>query len=306
MAKSSTLNKSLRSFIAPKYWPTWFFLGIAYCLAFLPWKTQLTLGKYLGRLLLQLAPRRRKICDVNLKICYPEMSSSERSKLTKRHFESTGQGLFETMTSWFRNSDYIAKRTTFIGNDVIEEALSQGKGCLLVGAHFSPIDLCGVQLARHIDVCPIYKLQSNKVINWVMERQRQNAYKKTIERSNTREIIKSLKDNKVVWFAADQDYGRKNSVYAPFFKKQCATISHIGRITQISKAPVVLFDYSRTESGYKLVLTHVKDFPTDDDVANATHLNVQFEKIIEPKKEQYFWTHRRFKNQPNPEDPSPY
>ncbi|ADZ92070.1 lysophospholipid acyltransferase family protein [Marinomonas mediterranea] len=306
MAKSTTLNQGLRAFIAPKYWPTWIFIGIAYCLSFLPWKVQRTLGTYVGRLLYKLAPRRRRICDVNLEICYPNMPLDERNILSKRHFESIGQGLFETMTSWFRNSDHIAKRTQFNGDEVINEALAAGRGCLLVGAHFSPIDLCGIQLARHIEVHPIYKLQSNKVINWVMERQRQRAYKKTIERSNTREIIKSLKDNKIVWFAADQDYGRKNSVFAPFFKRECATISHVGRIAKMSKAPIVLYDYTRTESGYVLTLSHVKNVPSEDDVTNATRLNSLFEEIIEPKKEQYFWTHRRFKNQPNPEDPSPY
>ena len=70
-------------------------------------------------------------------------------------------------------------------------------------------------MPRFIDVHPIYKLQTNPVMNWVMERQRQAIFSKTIERTNMREVLKSLKQNKAVWYAVDQDYGRRNSCLRP-------------------------------------------------------------------------------------------
>ncbi|WP_421851043.1 lysophospholipid acyltransferase family protein [Marinomonas sp.] len=304
--KISTLDKNILNFIGPKHWLSWFAMGIAYSLSFLPWSLQQGLGKCLGRTLYAIAKRRCHICDVNLKICYPEMSITERKSLTKAHFESMGKGTIETFSSWFQSQEKFQSRVTFEGQDVIERVLAKGRGCILISGHFSSLDICGGQMPRFIDVHPIYKLQTNPVMNWVMERQRQAIFSKTIERTNMREVLKSLKQNKAVWYAVDQDYGRKNSVFAPFYGRQCATIAHIGRIANMTNAPVVLYDYGRTKNGYHLSLTEVENYPSKDDVENATRINELMEAVIEPKKEQYFWAHRRFKTQENPDDPTPY
>ena len=105
-------------------------MGIAYALSFLPWSLQQKLGKYLGRMLHAIAKRRRYICDVNLKICYPEMSAIERKKLTKAHFESLGKGTIETFASWFQNQAKFHSRVTFEGQDVIDRVLAKGRGCI--------------------------------------------------------------------------------------------------------------------------------------------------------------------------------
>ncbi|MBJ7538874.1 lysophospholipid acyltransferase family protein [Marinomonas transparens] len=306
MAKKSTLDTSITQFLGPKHWFSWCAMGIAYLLSFLPWSLQQGLGKHIGRLLHSIAKRRRHICDVNLKICYPDMSDKERQALTKAHFESMGKGTLETFASWFQEQKKFQSRTTFEGQEVIDKVLAEGRGCILISGHFSSLDICGGQMARFLDVHPIYKLQTNPVMNWVMERQRQAIFSKTIERTNMREVLKSLKQNKAVWYAVDQDYGRKNSVFAPFYGRQCATIAHIGRIAKMTNAPVVLYDYGRTDNGYHLSLTEVENYPSQDDVDNATRINELMEAVIEPKKAQYFWSHRRFKTQPIEGAPSPY
>ncbi|MGR0277498.1 lysophospholipid acyltransferase family protein [Marinomonas dokdonensis] len=306
MAKSSTLDKKLRDFIAPQHWPSWLFMGVAYLFSFLPWTLMQIFGKYLGLGLYYAAPRRRHICDVNFQICFPEMDKAARKKLTKAHFESMGKGIFEMFASWFQDNERFASRTTMEGQDVIDDVLSRGRGCVLISGHFSSLDLCGGQVPRFVDAHPIYKLQRNPVMNWVMERQRKAIFSKTIERSNMREVLKSLKKNKPVWYAVDQDYGRQDSVFAPFYGRECATIAHIGRIAKMTNAPVVLYDYGRTPTGYHLVFREVPNFPTADDVENATRMNQLMEEVIAPKKEQYFWSHRRFKTQVEKGDPSPY
>ena len=304
--KTTTLDKSITNFLGPKHWLSWGAMGVAYLLSYLPWCGQKFLGKILGTIHYALSSNRKNICHVNLKICFPDMTDAERTRLAKAHFKSMGIGVFETFASWFQNQKKFQSRVTFEGQDVIDRVLAKGRGCILISGHFSSLDICGGQMPRFIDVHPIYKLQSNPVMNWVMERQRQAIFSKTIERTNMREVLKSLKQNKAVWYAVDQDYGRKNSVFAPFYGRQCATIAHIGRIANMTNAPVVLYDYGRTEKGFHLSLTEIENYPTQDDVVNATRINELMEAIIAPKKEQYFWSHRRFKTQPVPGDPSPY
>ncbi|MFT2096901.1 lysophospholipid acyltransferase family protein [Marinomonas sp. 2405UD66-6] len=306
MAKQSTLDKSIKEFISPKHWLSWLGMGAAFLISFLPWSALQAVGKIFGRLLYSLSPRRRHICNVNFKICFPEMTKAEREQLTKEHFESMGQGTLETFASWFQDKNRFASRIVFEGQEVIDQVLAKGRGCILISGHFSSLDICGSQVPRILDVHPIYKLQKNPVVNWVMERQRKAIFSKTIERRNMREVLKSLKKNKAVWYAVDQDYGRRDSVFAPFYGRECATIAHIGRIAKMTNAPVVLYDYGRTENGYHLTFTEVPNFPTPDDIENATTINRLMEESINPKKPQYFWAHRRFKTQKEKGTPSPY
>ncbi|TBR41752.1 lipid A biosynthesis acyltransferase [Marinomonas agarivorans] len=297
---------SFRSLLKPSLWPSWAFMGVAWLIGQLPWKIQQTTGRAFGRFLYHVAPRRLSICMTNLAICYPEMSEKERKQLAKKHFQSIGVGFFEAFTSWFHTADQLTMDVEFDSQQVIDDALALGRGCIYIGGHFSSIDICGNLMSRYNNVHPIYKKQKNPVFNYIMERQRERIFEKHIERSNMREVARSLKDNKTIWYAVDQDYGRDKSVFAPFFNRECSTIAHIGRIASITNAPVLLYDYGRTETGYKMSLTRLENFPTGDDVENAIIMNKCMEELVNSKKEQYYWTHRRFKTQKNPEDPSPY
>jgi len=304
--KNAKKNTSLKTLLGPRYWPTWLFMGLAWLLGHLPFKAQKALGHLLGNILFLTAKNRRHICLTNLQICYPEMSHQEHMILSKQHFQSMGFGFLETFSSWFHKTDELKVDVEFEGQDVITDALAEGKGCVFISGHFSSLDICGNLMSRYAEVHPIYKKQSNAVFNFIMERQRARIFEKTIERSNMREVLRSLKKNKIIWYAVDQDYGRKNSVFAPFFKRECATIAHIGRICSMTQAPVLLYDYGRTDSGYSLKVTRVNDMPTGDDVENARIMNQQMEAVIAPKKAQYYWTHKRFKTQVNKTSPKPY
>ena len=307
MAKQKSNNHtSVRSLLKPTLWPSWAFMGLAWLIGHLPWKAQQMGGRLFGSLLYFVAPRRLNICLTNLKICYPTMTETERTKLAKKHFQSIGIGFFEAFSSWFNTPDQLNVEVEFDSQQVIDDALALGRGCIYIGGHFSSIDICGNLMSRYNNVHPIYKKQKNPVFNYIMERQRERTFEKHIERSNMREVARTLKDNKTLWYAVDQDYGRDKSVFAPFFSRECSTIAHIGRIAAITNAPVLLYDYGRTEKGYKMSLTRLENFPTGNDVKNAEIMNEKLESLINTKKDQYYWTHRRFKTQKDPSAHSPY
>ena len=43
-------------------------------------------------------------------------------------------------------------------------------------------------------------------------------------------------------------------------------------------------------------------FPTGDSMADATRTNSLIEEQVRRAPEQYYWIHRRFKNEPSPYD----
>ncbi|MBD4640643.1 kdo(2)-lipid IV(A) palmitoleoyltransferase, partial [Xanthomonas citri pv. citri] len=62
-----------------------------------------------------------------------------------------------------------------------------------------------------------YRPHNNQLMEWVQTRGRMRSNKAMIGRNNLRGIVGALKKGEAVWFAPDQDYGRKGSSFAPFF-----------------------------------------------------------------------------------------
>ena len=85
----------------PRYWATWLGVGVWYLLSKLPYRTQLFMGRVLGRALSRVAPRRRKIANANISLCFPELDESQRQKLVDEVMESVGIAVFETGMAWF-------------------------------------------------------------------------------------------------------------------------------------------------------------------------------------------------------------
>jgi Kdo2-lipid IVA lauroyltransferase/acyltransferase len=120
-------------------------------------------------------------------------------------------------------------------------------------------------------------------------------------RDDPRSLVRALRKNKVVWYAPDQDFGRKTSVFAEFFGVQAATIPATARLVKMSGASVIPFVPRREKDGsYTLTLSAALErFPVGDDIEDAQTINDIIEKEIRKSPEQYLWAHRRFKTQPD-------
>ena len=69
--------------LAPKYWLSWALVAMAWLVARLPLTWILALGRCLGHIVYRLGGSRRHIAEVNIKLCFPELSDVERAQLVK-------------------------------------------------------------------------------------------------------------------------------------------------------------------------------------------------------------------------------
>ena len=100
MPEASLKKIPLRQFCAPRYWPTWIGLGFMWFVAHLPFALQIQIGKLLGILSYYFARNRRQVCEVNLNLCFPELTDSKRRQLARKTFISNGIGLIEIAIAW--------------------------------------------------------------------------------------------------------------------------------------------------------------------------------------------------------------
>ncbi|MEK0168206.1 MULTISPECIES: Kdo(2)-lipid IV(A) acyltransferase [Pseudescherichia] len=286
----------------PRYWLTWFGIGILWLIVQLPYPFLYRLGSGLGRLAMRFMKRRAHVAIRNLELCFPEMSANERHALAVKNFESTGMGLLETGMAWFWSDKRLARWMEVINFEPVYELQRQKRGILLIGVHFLTLELGARMFGMQTPGIGVYRPNDNPVIDWLQTWGRLRSNKSMLDRKDLKGMVKALKNGEVVWYAPDHDYGPRASVFVPLFAvDQAATTSGTWMLSRLSGAALVPFVPRRKADGkgYELVMLDPElSPPLDDAETTAAWMNKVVEKCILMAPEQYMWLHRRFKTRP--------
>lgn len=300
----------LLQFKSPRYWPTWLGIGCMWLLAQLPYFVQLRLGRGIGWLSYHLARGRRHVCEVNLRLCFPELSEDEHRRLVRETFANNGIGFVEIAIAWCGHRDRYRDRVTIHGQENIDAAFEQGRGILLLGLHLTCFEIAGFLFSMHGDVNATYRAnEKNPLFNAFMYNGRRRLYRGVFERKDIRGAMRCLKENRMLWHAPDQDYGPRHSVFVPFFGVEAATITASGRFARFNNSPVLFFSHYRRpdNSGYDLYFSEeITGYPSGDDEEDARIINGLVEEAIRKQPAQYLWLHKRFKTSPPGQNRDPY
>lgn len=292
------------AYFAPRYWGSWLLFALMATLARLSYPRAMALGRWLGRRMLLLARSRRRVAEINLQLCFPDLDLPARARLLRAHFESLGMAALETALCWWSPPQRLRALLCEIeGEAYLEQALSQGRGALVLSAHFTHLEIGSTLLGLYRPTMAVYRPHKNPLFNRVMHRARARHahHGGAIPRDDTRGMLRALKRNLPLWYAPDQNYGGRHKVFAPFFGVTAATNAATGRLAQISGAPVVPFYQQRLpdDRGYRLVfLPPLTDFPSSDPVADTVRVNAVLETMVRVQPADYLWIHRRFRTRP--------
>lgn len=270
-------------------------------LAKLPFHWGLRVGALLGNLLRLLAVKRRRVTKVNIALCFPELSASEQQKLVKDIFIANGIGLVETAWAHHAKREMFDDKVEIRNQQLLNEALEQGRGVILLGAHFSTLDLGGLLFSyTKAPLNTLYRKHNNPTLDAAIIEGREK-YAEPIERKNMRRVINRLKANQCIWFAPDQDLNAKGCVFATFFNHPASTVTAASNFVRFNQSPMLMLAHYRKpdNSGYILEFSNVASADSDDKLQFAQAINDTIEKAIRKQPDQYMWMHKRFKRQPD-------
>lgn len=269
---------------------------------FIPFNFQVLIGKTIGKLLYPFMHKLRSTAYSNISHCFPDKKQNQVNLLVKRHFEAIGVSFFETANAYYGSDKKIRKLLTITNENFFHDALKEEGGIILLCSHFMPLMLGSRALLINHTIANIYRPQNNKLFDRIMVK----GYKKNgavmIKSTDTRSIIKAINNSLPIWYAPDQDLGKNNSVFAPFFGIQTATASATARLAKNNNTRVIPYSFIRTKKGYTMSFEKpIANYPSNDPIQDATIVNQILEKQIVKSPEQYLWIHRRFKTRPNDE-----
>lgn len=228
-------------------------------------------------------------------------------RVTKQNFRATGQGVIDTGIAWWASRRRLQRLVQVSGQEHFDQAMASGRPVILLVGHFVAIDIAGMYISSLQNITSIYKRPKNKLLHAMMRKGRLRFGTMTLieNREGIKPIMRAFKRADPFYFPADQDFGRRKSVFAPFFGIPAATVPTLGRLAKLSNAIVVpCFTKQLCRGkGYQVIFkSPIDDFSISDELKDAERMNQQIETAVEEMPEQYFWLHKRFKTRPDKKD----
>lgn len=293
----------------PKFWGIWLIIGLLLPCVWLPLRYQFWLGRCLGVLCYKLAKRRKNDTLTNLKLAFFNQTDDERYALARQVFINQGIGIFESLSAWYR-PQHFTHTFSISGLQHLIKAKQAGRAVLLLGGHYTMLDLGGRLATQFFAVDCVYRPQNNPVLEWLIYNARRRIFDEQIAHKDMRKLASRLKDGKVVWYTPDQDFGLEHGVMATFFGVPAATITTPRRLAKLGNkhnppAIIAIAMHRQTPDyiakgkkvHYHLSLSPIDNYPSDDEMADAQRVNDILEQNIKKDPAQWMWFHRRFKTQ---------
>ena len=269
-------------------------------LAVLPLPALRGLGWLLGALLYVLVGSRRRVVDTNLRLCFPAWSKQERRRHTFACFVYFAQAWLDRGWLWHGRPETVLKRLRITG--AVEE-LSGTAPTVIFAPHFVGLDAGWTALTQQLarGFTTIYTRQANPVADaWIRQgRQRFGPCHLVARLDGARPVLARLKACEPLYLLPDMNFDPKDSLFVPFFGNTAATVPSLSRFARLARAKIVPVLTRMTRQGYEVeILPAWNDVPSGDLMADTVLMNQRLEAYIQTMPAQYYWVHKRFKDQP--------
>ena len=257
-------------------------------------------GALMGWLAYALSPAYRRRLDANAALA--GLSAENR----RRAVAEGGRMVAELPWLWLRPADRpLGELVQWQGEDLIANALAQGRGLLLLTPHLGCFEVCAQAIAERI---------GEHSMLTAMYRPARQGWLRTLEQTararpglatapaalaGVRQMIRALRRGEAVGLLPDQVPPDGMGVWAPFFGHPAYTMTLASRLVQQTGAALLLIWAERRASGQGYVLrvsapTH--PLPAGDDaLAAASAVNREMERLILQCPAQYLWAYNRYK-----------
>lgn len=272
-------------------------------------KTRQRLGHALSLIAPLLMKRRINIVRRNLELCFPEASIKQRHQWQKEHLRCLAQSIIDRGLFWFGSPQTINDTIHLQGFENIEKLLAENRPILMLAPHFVALDAAATSLSMSLKkAATIYTPQHDPEIDDIVRqgRGRFNEIHLISRKEGVRGMLRHLKEGTPVYYLPDMDFGRKGSIFVPFFNIPAATLpttAQIAKSWQAAVVPIVSRWDPATGHYHINVLPALENFPGEQDIEQATtRINQLLEQWILAEPSQYYWVHRRFKTRPAEEE----
>ena len=310
--KSEFIPEFKKNYLSPVYWSTWFLLGMIAGISMFPPSFRDPVLAKIGRWAGRLSKKARRRATINLSLCFPEKSDTEREIIVDKMFVTALQSIVMMAELAIRGPEKFQKRVFWKGLEILEEIRHNNRNVIFLVPHGWSVDIPAMLLAAQgKKMAAMFHQQRNPVIDYVWNSVRRKFGGRLHAREDgIKPFIQSVRQGYWGYYLPDQDHGPEYSEFADFFATYKATLPIIGRLMNISQAMIIPLFPVYDEK--KHLLTIEIRPPMDACIASADNkmiarqMNKTVEILVGPHPEQYVWVLKLLKTRKlNEADPYP-
>lgn len=310
--KTEFIPEFKKNFLSPGYWFTWFVLGMIAGISMFPPSFRDPVLAKIGNRVGRLSKKARRRAQINLSLCFPEKSDTERETIIDNMFATALQSIVMMAELAIRGPEKFQKRVSWKGIEILEEIRRNNRNVIFLVPHGWSVDIPAMLLAAQGEkMAAMFHQQRNPVIDYVWNSVRRKFGGRLHAREDgIKPFIQSVRQGYWGYYLPDQDHGPEYSEFADFFATYKATLPIIGRLMNISQAKIIPLFPIYDEK--KHLLTIEVRPPMDACIVNADNkmiarqMNKEVENLVGPHPEQYVWVLKLLKTRKSNEaDPYP-
>jgi KDO2-lipid IV(A) lauroyltransferase len=259
-------------------------------------------GTRFGALAGKVLRRRDRVAMTNLRLAFPEKSDAERQAILRECWRHFGREIVSYIRIQSLSLDAIAERCPFHNVALLEEAISRGKGVLLISAHYGSWEVGGVAIMSLVkNVRTVVRRLDNEYLERDLARLRERTGVELIDRRRAaRALTKALQENAAVILLPDQAVLPREGVLAPFLGHPAWTTPVPAKLA-LRHASTVVFTFCIPD-GFRHRLEFDEAIRVDqlaegerDPVALTKRINDVISRRIASRPELWLWMHDRWK-----------
>lgn len=259
------------------------------------------MGTGLGYLGTVLPGKYRTRAYENLRLAYPDATPA----MDRAAMIELLQMFLELPYLWAaRNARKLDKIIRCDQWPLIDDALAQGKGVILISPHIGAFEMLGPFYTRRHKATVIFKEPRMRWLRLFINRIRLSPSLKLVPANQTgvKALVKTLLKGETIGFLPDQVPALGDGVYAPFFGKDAYTITLVQRMQAIRNSPIFTVGLERLPNGrgYHFHVVPMTEALSESPELAAAQINAALEQMIRKMPMQYLWGYNRYKT-PRPD-----
>ncbi len=284
----------------------------------MPFRAALWIARRLGEITYYAVYPRTRVALEQIARAMPAVSSSERRGIIREMYRQFAQGVVE----FLRLPDMVAtgqldRLVSVEGEEFLRDAHEQGKGVLVLTAHFGNFELLATFFAAHgYQVNLVTRRLRNGVLDrfWAEQRRRLKI-RAIFKEQSLKEVIGRLRRNEGMGYVLDQNMGIDQGVFVDFFGRRACTLTAPAVLAKRFGSPVVPVFIARDPldpTRHRIVFEPPLAFESrgadkgDADILEHTQrYTAIIERHVRERPDHWIWIHKRWKTRPPPSAAGP-
>ncbi len=261
---------------------------------------------FMAWIVYRLDKKHRKIIKTNLDFAYGDsLNISEKMRIEKKCYKNLVYFLADFVKNQGITKEELSAKVEFENSEILKDAIKKGKKIILITAHYGNWELISFCIAAFFgSVTGVGRKLEDSSMDKILRKNREQFDIKVIEkRGAMRGMIKTLRKNRILGLLVDQNTAENEGVLVDFFDKKARQTHSTAILSRkmnalIIPAFITTNDYKKYKITFYDKIEPIKSENAKEDIQKMTQLQADIiEKAIRKKPDEWFWFHKRWKNQ---------